>query len=477
MHSARHYLTAATLLGLLFALGLARHQDVSSQHHSHNTKRSYFEHVLTSRHSSRHCKMRKHDKHCYPDKKGQDQDQDHNHDGGDKKGPSQKGYPKPKNQGEEPHRKRRHKYPADEKEEDEHKSSPKQHHTQEKGKSKDKDDHHPGQHGDDEGKGCTPRSSHHTKKPHKKQKQKQKKKPETPVGSTPPRDKGDQGKSGDGTDPGKGSTTKPGPKSSRIPVGSGSPPKKPDPSTPDPSTPPSEAPKPPSTKTPSKSGKVITTYTGSMTGNATFYAVDDDGKGNCLLPRRTDRMFAAINDHGWAGSSQCGMCVCVSTLDGTRSVTVMITNREPTKEEGALDLSEKAFTALAERQVGRLMVKWTPADCQEAHLATGTPSVVWKSGSTKDWFAVQVRDSALPISQISIRITSPAGTTTSSTDKDRPWNKLQRTDYNFFVADHGIVDDKQGKIEGPFDLLVEYQNETQVVLNNIALTSKVLHQP
>ncbi|KDE05159.1 hypothetical protein MVLG_04404 [Microbotryum lychnidis-dioicae p1A1 Lamole] len=200
---------------------------------------------------------------------------------------------------------------------------------------------------------------------------------------------------------------------------------------------------PPATRQPTpdllKAGKpgVITTFKGTMligmlAGNskdpATFYAAADDGMGNCLLPFRKDNMFAAINDFAWAGSAQCGMCVRVETLDGNKSTTVMITNREPEAVEGAIDLFEEAFTALARKEVGKLTVKWTPVDCVKTGLVTSeSPSVVWKTNSTQYWFGLQVRESALPLAQVSIRITSPGDTTSTPLDAGfPPWSSLTR---------------------------------------------------
>ncbi|KDE02556.1 hypothetical protein MVLG_06891 [Microbotryum lychnidis-dioicae p1A1 Lamole] len=241
---------------------------------------------------------------------------------------------------------------------------------------------------------------------------------------------------------------------------------------------------PPATRQPTpallKAGKagVITTFQGTMQGPATFYATADDGRGNCLLPVREDNMFAAINDLAWAGSAQCGMCVRVETLDGSKSTTVMITNREPEPVEGAIDLSLEAFTALAREEVGRLAVNWTPVDCVKAGLVTSqSPSVVWKNGSTEYWFGLQVRESALPLAQVSIRITSPGNTTSTPLDPGfSPWSLLNRTDYNFWLASSGIEDGKGGKSVGPFDIKVQYQDESEILFPAIKLNSEVLKQ-
>ncbi|SCV67824.1 BQ2448_5435 [Microbotryum intermedium] len=193
-------------------------------------------------------------------------------------------------------------------------------------------------------------------------------------------------------------------------------------------------------------------------GHATWYTPTGP-VGACLLPPPSNRHFAAMNDDGWGRSWLCGMCVEITAHNGNK-VNVMITDRSLGQAGGCLDLSREAFSELGDTELGQIDMSWKPVNCVLARLASGKPQVVWKPGSSKDWFAFQIRDSALPIAAVSIRVSAPPGQVAG-------WLPLPRTNYNFWVAVNGIHTN-----HGPFDIMVWYQDGShhpfwRVVLNSV----------
>ena len=126
---------------------------------------------------------------------------------------------------------------------------------------------------------------------------------------------------------------------------------------------------------------------GSMQqGDGTYYGAT--GGGACSYdPSPTNLMVAAMNAPQWQNSQVCGTCVDVTGPKGT--VSVRIVDLCPECKSGDLDLSEEAFTMIADKAAGRVKISWVPVAC----AVSGPVGIHFKEGSNAYWMAVQVRNS------------------------------------------------------------------------------------
>ncbi|ORY88013.1 RlpA-like double-psi beta-barrel-protein domain-containing protein-containing protein [Leucosporidium creatinivorum] len=181
----------------------------------------------------------------------------------------------------------------------------------------------------------------------------------------------------------------------------------------------------------------ISSYSGPTKGHATFYGNDGSG-GACLLPSRSDLKFVAFSGAKWDNSANCGACMRVTGPNGS-----------------SLDLSTSAFSKIAPTSKGKVDVSWKWISCVSAGLEKGGVSVVWKSGSSAYWMAIQIRGAAFPVQSVAIR----AATSSSYTN-------LKRENYNYFSATSGAG-------AGPFVVLVRYQNGSKSIIKNVKLNSVI----
>lgn len=161
-------------------------------------------------------------------------------------------------------------------------------------------------------------------------------------------------------------------------------------------------------------------------GEATYY--DADGSGNCSFdPIPGDFLVAALNNADYDTASACGACAEVTGSSGT--VVVRIVDRCPGCGAGGIDLSQTAFSQVAELSAGRIDVAWKFVDCPvDANL-----QVHFKDGSNGFWTALQIRRHRRSIASLEARSSS------------RDWHEVNRLNYNYFV-------DTDGLGEGPYDL-------------------------
>ncbi|MER6936891.1 expansin EXLX1 family cellulose-binding protein, partial [Nocardioides sp. NPDC000441] len=154
-------------------------------------------------------------------------------------------------------------------------------------------------------------------------------------------------------------------------------------------------------------------------GVATAYEAGD-GNGACLYGPSDDLMVAAMNHTDYESAKACGAYVMVRAANGA-AITVRIVNECPLPcEPGQLDLSQQAFAKLADLSVGRLPITWkllSPAE-------SGTISIRYKGGSSQWWCGIQVIGHRNPVATLEVRTANG-------------WRKLQRTDYNYFLAEDG----------------------------------------
>ncbi|MEU6374990.1 expansin EXLX1 family cellulose-binding protein [Streptomyces sp. NPDC046909] len=154
-------------------------------------------------------------------------------------------------------------------------------------------------------------------------------------------------------------------------------------------------------------------------GVATFYDAGDGG-GACSYGPTSDVMTAAMNHTDYETSKACGAYVRVRASGGA-TITVRITNECPLPcAPGQLDLSAQAFAKLAEPSRGQIPVTWTllsPATSEKI-------SIRYKTGSSQYWCGIQAIGHRNPLARLEVRTGSG-------------WTSLPRTDYNYFLSEHG----------------------------------------
>ncbi len=137
----------------------------------------------------------------------------------------------------------------------------------------------------------------------------------------------------------------------------------------------------------------------TYTGDGTYYGAD--GSGNCSYEATPQNlMVAAMNNAQWENSAVCGMCVEVTGPKGpAHKIVVRIVDRCPECQSGDLDLSQEAFTQIADLAAGRVQISWQAVSC----AVTGPLSYKFKAGSSQYWMGVQVRNSRLPIAKLEVQ--------------------------------------------------------------------------
>ena len=157
-------------------------------------------------------------------------------------------------------------------------------------------------------------------------------------------------------------------------------------------------------------------YNVTYSGVATFYGAT--GAGNCSFPASSSRMIAAMNHADYENSQACGATVKVTS--GGKSVTVKIVDRCPECPPGAIDLSQEAFTQLAPASAGRIDITWQLL----SPSSLGPVQYVYKSGSSKYWCGIQVRNNRNPVRSVQVQTSGS-------------WKTLSRQEYNYFLSENG----------------------------------------
>jgi len=148
-------------------------------------------------------------------------------------------------------------------------------------------------------------------------------------------------------------------------------------------------------------------------GIATYYGAT--GAGACsFAPSPEDLLVAAMNAEEYNTAAVCGAYVLVKGPQG--AVTVRIVDLCPECKAGHLDLSQEAFTQIADLGQGQVSITWqviSPA-------LTGPIRYHFKEGSNQWWTAVQLRNHRNPIAKLEY-------------NTGNQWITVPRTDYNYFV--------------------------------------------
>ena len=146
----------------------------------------------------------------------------------------------------------------------------------------------------------------------------------------------------------------------------------------------------------------------------------------------------------------CGCCARVTDTDNNKSVTVRIVDRQPTAENGLLDLSEDAFGALEDHTVGIIPIRMEVVPC----AVTGNIQYDLYSGSSRWWLGITVLNYRVGVAKLELK--SNGG----------EWVEVERQDYNRF--------DYNSKVQLPVSLRVT-SHDGQVVTDTDIL-SLLSHQ-
>ena len=163
-------------------------------------------------------------------------------------------------------------------------------------------------------------------------------------------------------------------------------------------------------------------------GVATYY--DATGDGSCMFGvSPSDLMVAAMDRPDYGNADYCGGYVHVVGPKG--EVTLRIVDLCPGCAAGHLDLSQEAFAKIADLPQGRVSIQWQVV----SPAISGPIAYQFKSGSSKYWTAVQVRNHRNPVAKFEYRMGGSA------------WTEVARTSYNYFVQASGMG-------PGPYDFRV-----------------------
>jgi expansin (peptidoglycan-binding protein) len=163
---------------------------------------------------------------------------------------------------------------------------------------------------------------------------------------------------------------------------------------------------------------------------ATYY--DATGGGNCSFDPVSDPseiLVGAMNELDYDGSSVCGSFVNITGPQG--SVTVQIVDRCPECPEGNIDLSRKAFGAIAPLEMGLIDISW-----RFVAVDISTPICYkFNNGSNEWWTSVQIRNHSTSVATVEIK------------DQNGDWVMLDRQNDNFFSNGAGMG-------QGPYTIRV-----------------------
>lgn len=166
-------------------------------------------------------------------------------------------------------------------------------------------------------------------------------------------------------------------------------------------------------------------------GEGTYYT--PTGLGNCGFDLGSNTMFAALNTADYANAGACGSFIEVTGPKG--KVNVQVVDSCPPCKPGDVDLSEQAFSQIADVSAGRVPITWrvtspgseaTSTDSQASSVFNGDISYFFKEGTNPNYTAVQIRNSRNPIASVEYQ----AG--------DGSFKPLERTDFNYFVSYEGL---------------------------------------
>lgn len=148
-------------------------------------------------------------------------------------------------------------------------------------------------------------------------------------------------------------------------------------------------------------------------GDATYY--NANGTGACSFDVSTDLNIGAMNAVDYGNSEVCGSCVELTGPKG--NLTIKIVDLCPECKKGDIDLSQEAFTQIANLEEGRVDITWEYVPCET------NQNIIYhtKEGSNVWWVAFQIRNNKIPVKKMELFT-------------NNQWIELERTDYNYFIA-------------------------------------------
>ena len=124
-------------------------------------------------------------------------------------------------------------------------------------------------------------------------------------------------------------------------------------------------------------------------------------------------------------------------------------DRCPECKHGDIDLSTDAFIKIAKLEDGRVPIKWCFIPCRES----GGIRVKYEPGMSQFYFKMAIYDHLYAIDMLEYQ------------KKDGSWEEIKRTDYNYFVENAGIDEDKS-KI-GPYTFRITATTGESLIIKDV----------
>ncbi|UZO81177.1 T9SS type A sorting domain-containing protein [Aquimarina sp. ERC-38] len=185
-------------------------------------------------------------------------------------------------------------------------------------------------------------------------------------------------------------------------------------------------------------------------GEGTYYdGVAGGSKGNCSsLVAANDFYHAALNNINYDGSNACGSCILVEGPKG--KVKLKVVDRCPECKEGDVDMTQEAFSEIAEVIDGRVPIKWHFVPCFNQG-SNQKISVHFKEGSSPFWTAIQLRNTNHAVASLEYKNSS------------NNWIKMNRELFNFFIEPKGIT--------SPMELRATSILGEQLIISNVSINT------
>lgn len=186
-----------------------------------------------------------------------------------------------------------------------------------------------------------------------------------------------------------------------------------------------------------------------FTGEGTQYGgIAGTNGGNCgIFVDEGDFYHCAMNHEQYDGSMTCGACVHVIGPIG--EIDLKIVDQCPECKHGDIDLSTEAFVRIAKLEDGRVPIKWCYIPCRES----GGIRVKYELGMSQFYFKMAVYDHLYAIDMLEYQ------------KKDGSWVEIERKDYNYFVENAGIDEDKS-KI-GPYTFRITANTGETLIIKDV----------
>jgi expansin len=193
---------------------------------------------------------------------------------------------------------------------------------------------------------------------------------------------------------------------------------------------------------------VTAVQAGTVSGTATYY---QSPPGNCSYPSApADGLYVALPPSQYASAAACGGYLEVHGPDG--SVRVEVVDQCPDCGANHIDLSPRAFSAIAPLAAGQVNVTY---QFLASPPLPGPLGVRVKEGSSRYWLALLAANTGNPLASVAVRTASGG------------WHDLTRADYNYWIAASGAGD-------GPFTVRLTDTAGHQVTVGGIALSPGVV---